>query len=102
MRATIFVVTFALVAGVLIVVLGADRSVVTAFGSQRIVGWVAVGIAAVLAAITVDVYTRRRRIAQIADKATVSTLAAGVKAKRKIGEKAASYRQRIIDRADEA
>lgn len=102
MSAAVFAVTFAIVAVVLIVLFGDDRSVVATLGSQRLVGWVAVGIAAVLAAVVVGIYSRRRRIARAADNAAVATLAAGVKAKRKVGEKASSYRQRIIDRADEA
>lgn len=48
------------------------------------------------------VWRHRRRIARAADEAAITTLAAGVKAGRKIGDKAASYRQRIIDRADDA
>lgn len=102
MRAAIFAVTFAIVAGVLIVVLGDDRSVVDAVGSHGRVGWAAIGIAVVVAAAVVGIVDRRRRIAHAADNAAVATLAAGVKAKRKVSEKASSYRQRIIDRADEA
>lgn len=54
----------------------------------------------ILAAVLIWRY--RRRIARAADNAAVSTLAAGVKAKRKAAEKASTYRQRIIDRADGA
>lgn len=45
------------------------------------------------------IWRNRRRIARAADEAAVATLATGVRTGRKIGERAATYRQRIIDRA---
>lgn len=47
------------------------------------------------------IWRNRRRIARAADEAAVATLATGVKARRKVGEKAGAYRQRIMERAGE-
>lgn len=57
--------------------------------------------ACLLVLAVVLIWRYRRRIARAADEAAVTTLAAVVKAKRKISDKADAYRQRIIDRAGE-
>ena len=60
-------------------------------------------LAAVIAAVFVSIalWRNRRRLAAAADEAAVATLAAGVRVSRKLGGAAASYRDRIIAKADE-
>lgn len=101
MPAAVFGAVFVIAVTGLFLLFGNDRSTISAIGSRG-AGLLAVALALGIAAAVTAAFTHRRRIARAADDAAVATLAAGVKAKRKIGEKASSYRQRIIDRADGA
>lgn len=74
----------------------ADRYEIWLFDRAAIV----VGTCLLILVVTA-IWRNRRRIARAADEAAVATLATGVKAKRKIDEKAGAYRQRIMERAGE-
>lgn len=67
----------------------------------RGVGYFILAVLIVIVALVIAAWRDRRRIAQAADNAAVATLAAGVRASRKITGKASSYRQRVIEKADE-
>lgn len=98
----VFWIVFVASAVAIVLFVGDDPTVIPFFGSARIAALALIATCAVIAAVVVAVVRHRRRIARVADDAAVATLAASVKAKRTIGDKAASYRQRIIDRADGA
>ena len=69
--------------------------------ARRAAGFILAAIIVVAVTAIILMVRNRRRIASSLDKAAVDTLAAGVRAKRKLSERASTYRQRILDRAED-